>query len=213
MAEIVIGFDFECAGGVPALNGFTQMGASAHLLSTGEKIAGFNEYAKMEGLEWEERCVKEFWEKNPERYAETLEKTKNAKMTCSEVVEAFIDWAKGVSKFRQCVFVSDNMIFDGGLLKYYAKRDVMYILGRYTVFYETSSVYNGMHSLRKRARLDQASGDLSSKKVALEAVRELVGDEKLEYPETEAKHDHNPENDAEAMVRKWVFIQNSLSKE
>ena len=74
MEEIVIGFDFECAGGIPAKHGFTQLGASAHELKTGKKIAGFNEYANMKDLEWEERCVKEFWEKNPDRYAETLKK-------------------------------------------------------------------------------------------------------------------------------------------
>lgn len=211
MADIVIGFDFECAGGVPAINGFTQMGASAHLLSTGEKIAGFNEYASMEGLEWEERCVKEFWKKNPERYADTLEKTKKSTLTCSQVVDAFIEWARGVSKFRKCVFVSDNMIYDGGLLRYYAKTDIMYLLGRYTVFLETSSVYYGMHASAKRAKLCQDSDELSSKKVALDVVRTLKNDETLEYPKIEVSHDHNPENDAEVMVRKWIFIQNNLA--
>ncbi len=206
MEEIVIGFDFECAGGVPSKHGFTQLGASAHELQSGKKIAGFNEYANMTGLEWEERCVKEFWEKNPERYAETLEKTNSAVLTCGEVVAMFVVWARAVSHGRKCVVISDNMIYDGGLLKHYSGVDVMYLLGRRTVYFETASVYYGMYAQHKNARLDQDADDLSSKEIALGAIN-ATRQEKLAYPKSGVNHDHHPENDAENMVTKWIFIQ------
>ena len=211
LEEIVIGFDFECAGGIPNDNGFTQLGASAHELKTGKKIAGFNEYASMKGYVWEERCVKEFWEKNPERYAETLKKTADSKHTCAEVVAMFIEWAREVSKGRKCVIISDNMIYDGSLVKYYSGVDVIYLLGNgYTCFFETASVYFGMYANHKRQKLDFDSKDgLSSKQLALDAInanREV----KLEYPTNGVKHDHRPENDAENMVNKWCFIMNNL---
>ena len=209
MSEIVIGFDFECAGGIPIKHGFTQLGASAHELDTGKKIGGFNEYASMVGLEWEERCVKEFWEKNPERYAETLEKTMNATLTCAQVVEKFIEWVREMAKDRKCIIVSDNMIYDGGLLKYYSGIDVMYLLGEWTVYFETASYYYGLHSMHKRARITEDSDHLNSKQIALDAVN-ATKSEPLTWPESKVNHDHHPENDAENMVMKWIFIQNNL---
>ena len=209
MEEIVIGFDFECAGGIPEKHGFTQLGASAHELKTAKKISGFNMYASMKGLEWEEQCVKEFWEKNPERYQETLKKTSESKFSQYQVVLFFIGWVRDIARDRKCVLISDNMIYDGGLLKYYSKIDIMYLLGRRTVYFETSSVYYGMYALNKRAVLDQDSDHLSSKKIALEAINDMNG-RFAKYPETKVTHDHHPENDAENMVNKWIFIQNNL---
>lgn len=209
MSEIVIGFDFECAGGIPRENGFTQLGASAHELDTGIKIGGFNEYANMTKLEWEERCVKEFWEKNPERYAETLQETTRAPLTCEQVVAKFIEWAREIAKGRKCIFLSDNMIYDGGLLKYYSGVDVMYLLGEWTVYFETSSYYYGLYSMHKRARITQDSDHLSSKNIALDAVN-AIKSPALTWPESKVNHDHHPENDAENMVMKWIFIQNNL---
>lgn len=202
--EIVIGFDFECAGGVPSENGFTQLGASVHERSNSNKIGGFNEYANMKDYFWETRCVTEFWEKNPERYADTLTRTSSSTMTCKQVIDKFIVWIREVSKDRKAVVLSDNMIYDGGLLKYYSGVDIMYLLGRRTVYFETSSVYYGMYALSKRMILNQDSDDLSSKKIALEAIG------KDKYPASSCSHDHHPENDAQAMVEKWIFIMNNL---
>ncbi len=42
MEELVVSIDFEAPGGIPAENGFTQLGASIHRARGGEKIAGFN---------------------------------------------------------------------------------------------------------------------------------------------------------------------------
>lgn len=209
--EIVIGFDFECAGGIPEKHGFTQLGASAHELDTGVCIGQFNQYANMKGLEWEERCVREFWSRpdNQERYKETLEQVENAQFTCKEVVNQFIAWAREISKGRKCVMISDNMIYDGGLIKYYSGVDIMYLLGERTVYFETASVYYGMYMMHKLERLDKDSDDLSSKSIALAAASYATKKE-LEWPKTEVNHDHHPVHDAENMVLKWIFIQNSI---
>lgn len=211
--EIVIGFDFECAGGIPAKHGFTQLGASAHELKTGTKIAGFNMYANMNGLEWEERCVNEFWSQpnNQKRYKETLENVQQASLTCKEVVDAFVTWAREISKDRKCVVISDNMIYDGGLLKYYSNVDVMYLLGRRTVYFETASVYYGMYMMHEGHQLNEDVDNLSSKQLALDATSFAIN-KTLTWPKSDVTHDHHPEHDAENMVLKWIFIQNSILK-
>lgn len=206
MAEIVIAFDFECAGGVPSKHGFTQLGASAHVLATGEKLGGFNEYASMQGYVWEERCVEEFWKKQPERYAETLAATAAATNSCHAVVRLFVEWARGISKGRKCSMLSDKMIYDGGVLKYFADVDVIYLLGAWTVYYDIGSLYYGMGAKHADKRVRCATDDSSAKQAALEAVG------KEAFPASEVAHDHHPEHDAEAMARKWVFIQQSLGE-
>jgi hypothetical protein len=205
MEEIVIGFDFECAGGVPQKHGFTQLGASAHVLSTGEKISGFNQYASMDGFEWEDRCLREFWLKNPVRYKETLLGTTSAQETCWEVVALFNSWVRQVSAGRKCTMISDNMIYDGGLLKFFSTEDIMYLHGDMTVFFDTGSVYYGMQALHTGTGLSWATDQGSSKQGALKAVG-APG-----FPIFDVKHDHHPQNDAETMVRRWIYIQRCLT--
>lgn len=209
--EIVIGFDFEAAGGNPSKNGFTQLGASAHEFVSGKKLGGFNKYANMEGFEWEPRCVEQFWKKNPERYEETLAGIAAAEHSCAEVVQQFVEWAREISKDRKCVFVSDNMIFDGGILSHFMGDEVMYLLGgtTKTVYFETSSVYYGMFSAVKRRRIDHASDDWSSSGIALDALSSIKN-KAVEWPLFDVVHDHQPEHDAEHMVQKWIYVQNCL---
>lgn len=211
--EIVVGFDFECAGGIPSKHGFTQLGASAHLFKTEEKIAEFNQYSNMKGYEWEERCVEEFWKKNPERYEETLDSTDIAMHSCHEVVANFVDWIRDLAKDRTCVVVSDNMIYDGGALKYFADVDVIYLLGkgRYTPCYETSSVYYGIYSAIMNKPLCYETRNMSSKTAVLQALSMKLG-KPVEWPKMDVKHDHHPANDAETMVRQWMFVQKSLNQ-
>ena len=101
------------------------------------------------------------------------------------------------------------MIYDGGLLKYYSGVDVIYLLGQYTVYYDTASVYKGMGAIHKRVKLDQDSSNVGSKQDALEAVNANKQD-KLTWPKSDVNHDHHPENDAENMVNKWIFIQQNM---
>ena len=85
----------------------------------------------------------------------------------------------------------------------------MYLLGEWTVYFETASYYYGLHSMYKRARITEDSDHLNSKQIALDAVN-ATKSEPLTWPESKVNHDHHPENDAENMVMKWIFIQNNL---
>ena len=126
-----------------------------------------------------------------------------------DVVNMFVQWIRTIATGRKCVVISDNMIYDGGLLKYYSDVDVIYLLGGYTVYFETSSVYYGMSCLNKRTKLCYDTRDESSKKLALEAVN-ANKTTKVEFPSDGVKHDHHPENDAENMANKWCFIMNNI---
>jgi len=212
--ELVLCVDFEAAGGNFKKNGFTQLGASIHVLKTGDKIAGFNEYSNMKGKDWDKKCVDEFWINHPKRYKETLEKIEESPYTCEEVVVHFIEWMKKHIGDKKHIVISDNLVFDIGLLGCYFDGDIMYLLGgsKRTIYFETSSVYYGMHSAHKRVRLCQDSDMLSSKEIALDVVKDLNEDHTLQYPKRGVNHDHNPENDATSMGEKWCFIQNSIHK-
>jgi hypothetical protein len=204
----VIALDFEAAGGIPRLHGFTQLGGVIVRVKDGVVLSRFNEYACMIGYEWEERCVKEFWEKHPERFEETKKRT-NEVTTRSpyQVVALFFDWVRENTKeFKDDVhFISDNVAFDVAILRYFSNEDILYVLGKYTDHVDVSNFYMGMSMKPVTIKLM----DESSKGLALESINKNKR-VKLEKPKFEVSKDHNPVNDAEAMALYWCFIQKNL---
>jgi hypothetical protein len=203
----VIAIDFEAAGGVPAVNGFTQLGAAMVDMATGERVAHFNAYASMEGYEWDERCVKEFWLKHPDRFAETLEKCKNAPSPYV-VVEQFLEWVKEVSAGKDAYLITDCSTFDTGLLKHFSKVDILYVLGPCRDIVDVSAVYMGL----SRKFMDCAGVDGSSKRYALGALCDVKGCE-VKWPEFPVTHDHDAVNDATVIAMRWCFVQRCLREE
>jgi hypothetical protein len=174
MCEIVIGFCFEHIGCAQSENEFTQLGASAHELESGKKIAGFNMYATMKDLNW-------------------IRSGKG-------VIDFFVKWARKVSKDRHCVIISNNMIFDGRLLKFYSNVDVIYILGRNTLYYEFGYVYMGVNMHKKKKCLDQEYTDISHNKSLSHKTEKGI------FPKTDV---YNTEKDAEYMVTQWIYVMNN----
>lgn len=205
MSEYVLAIDFECAGGIPRLNGFTQMGAVVLDAETGKKIAGFNMYSNMVGYEWEGCCLREFWSRNPERWEETKAGIAKSSLSCTEVVAVFVAWVRGVCEGHPTHVVSDNTPFDIGILKYFADVDIIYLFGYMTLYIDLPSAYLAMHAMRNHY-LITATEDLSTKRVALAAI---AGPEVPCFVSS-VKHDHNPENDAHAMAERWVFVRTHL---
>jgi DNA polymerase III epsilon subunit-like protein len=203
----VIGFDFEAAGGIPALHGFTQLGAVLVDMDTDKVMGEFNMFSSMKNLVWEKRCVEEFWEKNPEKYKETLKGTSEAKMGPYEVVDAFVQWVQRVSKGLKDVYLlTDNAAFDAAILRFYSiKQDILYIFGSYRPIVESSRFYSGL------ARKPVTTESLweSSKDNALKGMR-ADGLKVPPFPIHSVEHDHNPVNDALVMALNWSHMQRSL---
>ena len=211
--EIVIGFDFECPGGIATKNGFTQLGASVHLLATGEKIASFNEYTNMEGFEWDQACIKRFWNNNIDQFEQTKKNIAASKLTCEQVIERFVTWVKMHAFGKNVVMISDSQLFDGGLLRHFMKNvEAMYLTGSYTTFVDVSSYYYGMAAARLGLPFTKNTDNESSLVLALKAVNSMrpPGKPEIFFPKREIVHDHNAEHDAEIMVINWITIQTAL---
>lgn len=202
----VIAYDFEAAGGVPSVNGFTRLGAALLNLETGEVVSTFDEYASMRKYDWNSACCVRFWDKHRELYKETLKKTAESKSSPYEVVEHFLTWVEEVSKpfLSDIYLISDNLGFDGGLLKAFCKRDVLYIFGEYREMVDVSSAYIGMaHCL-----VDTKAVNDSAKALALNGLNKhwkLSCPEAMDikYPSVGVIGDHNPVNDSIAMALYW----------
>lgn len=204
MVQLVLAVDFEGAGGVISKHGITRVGASLHDLDTGKKLAGFNSYVNRKGYEWEERCVEEFWKKNPKLYKETLEETEKATMSPYEVIAEFIEWAQQKVGDNDCYLISDNVAYDIALLRYFSTIDIMYIFGKYQSVRDISSAYVGMAMLQEKVKCtSQTSGK------RMKALTYLT--DKKDFPDFGVTHDHNPENDAATMAYQWCYIQNELA--
>lgn len=210
----IIALDFESSGGITPKHGFTQLGAVLMCMEDSTILASFNEYSNMAGCTWEERCVEEFWKKNPERYNETLQGVAESQSTPAEVVDHFYEWLDTCTMDKQMTtyMISDNAAYDFGILKYFStKRDTMYSIGgNYRSMVDVSDVYNGL-SLQP---VTVGLLDGSSKKqglAGLNKLRALKGLTALQLPEfTHVSHTHQPVDDAHVMALYWVWFQREL---
>jgi hypothetical protein len=213
----IVALDFESAGGVTNIHGFTQLGAVLMCVEDGEQhpcIATFNMHTNMEGFIWEERCVREFWEEHPEQYQRTLQAVKDSCYTPYQVIEHFFEWLDAeIAKLPEDAefnFISDNVAYDIGILRYFSKRDIMYAFrGVYRKVFDVTSFYNGM------TRLPAHLLPHSSKAGALNTLntkRVAAGKEPLDgIPTFPVTHDHDAIHDAETIARNWIFFQRELT--
>lgn len=209
----IVAIDLECGGGCTPKHGFTQLGAVLMRMEDSAVLASFNEYSNMQGFEWEERCVEEFWKKNPERYQETLAGIAFSQSTPAQVVDHFYAWLDEHTKDKKdaTYIISDNAAFDLGILKCFStQRDTMYSFGKYRSMVDVSDVYNGL-SLRP-VTIDLLNG--SSKEQALEGLNKLrlsYGLGPLQLPEfTHVSHTHQPVDDATVMGLYFCFFQREM---
>ncbi len=175
----VVAIDFECAGGVPSMNGFTQFGAVLMRISDSKVLARFDSYANMEGYEWESRCVREFWEQYPERYADTLKHTKDAPLSPHDVIAAFHAWLlKETVGIDDVYIITDNGAFDSGCLKAFSKVDTLYLFnGKYRDHVDVNCVYLGMYAATFGKVITTALTDASAKQLALDVLNKPIMDE------------------------------------
>jgi hypothetical protein len=210
----VVAFDFEAAGGIPSRHAFTQLGAVIVNVDTDEVVSEFNMYANMKGYEWEERCVKEFWEKQPERYAETKKAVESAPLGPHEVVAEFIKWVKThCADFKDVFLLTDNAPFDAGILRCFsADQDISYIFGKYRSIVESSRFFAGLG--RKRVSVDTLWS--SSTEIGMEGVnadrKKLKETPIPPIKEFTVQHDHHPVNDAKCIAWTWNHFQRNLPK-
>lgn len=96
-------------------------------------VSTFCEYLPQPAnTEWEDRCVEQFWKKNPELYRSTLEGIEKAS---DNVMKRFIDWIDLYKNpdATQNLLITDNSAFDfvclAPLVAPY--RSLLYLFGEY----------------------------------------------------------------------------------
>jgi hypothetical protein len=185
------------------INGFTQLGAVLFNMGTGKVEDSFNMYASMKGYKWDERCVSEFWERFPERYAETKLECDKAEHTPYQVVEFFVLWCVAhIARLNgEAYLITDCSTFDSGLLKAFSlKHDTLYIGVNNRDIVDVGNAYLGMC----RRHFSVSFVDGSAFKTC---VKELGITEEF-TPST--FHDHHPVNDATVIAEKWYFVNKHL---
>ena len=201
----VIAFDFETAGGCIQKNGFVRLGAVAFDVKNGTVLTEFDGWTSMEGYEWEERCLNEFWKKkeNESMYEEALKMTEKSVYTPYQVVDNFVHWVKIIAAtvgHDDIILISDNVAFDGALLRAFASIDIMYIFGSYRDMVDVSNVYYGI----SRKMVGTKLLDTSSFGGALQSLGIS------EQPTFDVVHDHNPVNYATLIAKKWAYVMKLL---
>lgn len=197
----VIAFDFETAGGCIQKNGFVRLGAVVLDVRTGTVLTEFDEWTSMKGYEWEERCLNEFWKKkgNESMYEEAIKMTEQSTNTPYQVVDNFVNWAKIVAAtvgHDDIILISDNVAFDGALLRAFSSIDVMYLFGSYRDIVDVSNVYYGISQKIVGTKLLDTS--------SFEGALKTLGVSK--QPTFDVVHDHNPVNDAKLIAKKWAYV-------
>lgn len=212
----VIAIDFECPGGVPSKNAFTEVGAVLVRVSDSKIIAKFSSFSSMKGYEWEKRCVDDFWSKFPVRYAETIENTsKEGLLGPYEVVSNLLKWIKEVTadeEIRKSVYViSDNGPYDLALTRTFSDVDIHYLFGEYRSLIDVGMFYHGT-SMKPMTveRLDTSSKDAILSSINAEYVKR--GLPTIDKPVLPVKHSHHPVEDAACIALTWAYYQNHLQK-
>lgn len=103
-------------------------------VETLNNIPSFSTYLPQpEGAEWEDRCVTQFWEKNPELYAKTKNNVANASDDGIVRLLEWIDLHKDPNPANN-LLITDNAAFDfvffSELIAPY-RRSLLYLFGEY----------------------------------------------------------------------------------
>jgi hypothetical protein len=211
----VVAFDFESFGPIPNKHGFTQLGAIVMRLSDRTILATFNEYATNgDGMyQPDERCMREFWAKNPKRLEETVDQIVKSNLSPHDVIDRFLNWVEENTRDLQDVyFLTDNAAYDVALLKHFAKQDILYLFGgTYREVVDVSGFYLGLSGYPVNSEVLNLNG----KKLALQGLnfrRCLSGLPPVEFPQFQVQHTHEPSDDATLMACYWSFFQNELRK-
>lgn len=200
--KFTLGVDVEASGMGLRTNFCAQVGLGLVDVESGEELARFSTYvAQPPGTTWEERCVREFWEKHPDQW----ERVKRGIATAppvGEVALAIKDF------FRMRVVdpvntrvVSDTPGFDlawidtilGDTSYLYWFTDPQTGLPMYQDVLDVGSWYLGL------ARVcDPAASALGESRRALGVKEE---------PDLGVEHDHDAANDAVHIAKRaaWAF--------
>lgn len=193
--KTIVGLDVEASGMGLRTNFVLQIGLAEVDVETGRVLRKFQSFiAQPENTEWEERCVREFWSKHPERF----EFVKNAIVNApsrDEVATSVLSWLKDCDKDAR--FVVDTPGFDLAWLdSILGHTSHLYAFGNYRDVLDLSSWYLGLGSV---AHPDESSKNALCKRLGLEKL-----------PDLGTKHTHDAGDDAENMAVVAAFAFRSL---
>lgn len=205
--KFLLGLDVEASGMGLRTNFLIQIGLALVDVEKGTVVDSFSSYvAQPPGTTWEERCVKDFWEKNPEQYERAKIGLASAPSS-DEVAKELMKWVESVvADPDNTRLVVDTAGFDAARLDMLlGSRSHAYLFTdpttkrpKYTDALEISSWYFGVANV--------CDPDASSWKESLRALGEEA--------ETDfgVAHDHDAANDAAVIALRAAWAMRQLRK-
>jgi oligoribonuclease (3'-5' exoribonuclease) len=200
----VVCIDFETLGSVALINGFTQLGAAIYDVENRNVLSRFNMYANQKDHVMEERCFNQFWSKHLDLYNIMLEKCKESKLSCYQVVDEFWEWLdKNIPDKKQSYFIGDNVVFDYGILKTFSKNKCpLYAFGCYRDIIDVGVYYIAYSKYRLN------SAELIDNSNSSQSIKNILN---KDIPKFEIEHTHSADNDAINIILKWVWFNSEIT--
>ena len=121
-------------------------------------------------------------------------------------------FTQGPEGIRDVYMISNSVAYDVGILRHFARRDMLYLFdkrGPPRDIVDVCNVYVGMSGLVVTTEvLDKNSRDMAL--LALNICRIAKGLDELKMPVFDVKADHDPLHDALDVALFWCFVQGEL---
>jgi len=196
--SIVLAFDIEMSGNNP--QEFDLLGLGISVIDENKEELEHQLFPCYfpKQTKFEEKCWDEFWSKHEDKLKLLEYKgNKRKEERLKEVITAFQNirrhWELTASELKNNYnIVSDNNVFDGGIINHYIIKytkdmPLPYTAseGKYSSFYETSSLFKGF------LLATDPEFSLNNEWGFFKKIQEIHN-----IPKFEREHDHNPANDA-----------------
>jgi len=202
--KYLLACDVEASGMGVRENSLIQIGFCLVRVSDGTIVSRFSSYVQQPpNTKWEERCVREFWEKHPDQFERAKQGVSKAP-PADEVARNLLEWVRtNVTDITTTRLITDTAGFDLAWLDWLlGDRSHLYLFEHDGVPVKTDVLDVGSWYLGLGGEMDP---EASSKKAVLRALG------KDAFPDFGVVHDHDAANDAALIALRAAWVMRSMA--